>query len=190
MEFMQSGPDIVRSNHQRRLLDDWASRRGHDALPRWRGLDAGDFPVPPDNLAWMDVVTPEAGGHDGARFRMGFHGARLARALGPVEGVGRFIEDFLPPAYLNTARATYREAVRTGRPVYTLADMRDQAGRIVHHERLLLPFKLGGTGGRSDVERILMSLDITSPEGVFELRDLMTSRVRPPVFALCATIQY
>jgi hypothetical protein len=182
MEFMQSGPDIVVSDHQRRLLDDWASRRNHGPLPVWRGLDADDFPGPLDSLAWMDVVTE--GGT--ARFRMGFHGPRLAEALGPVEGVGRFIEDFLPPTYLGTARETYHEVVRTRQPVYTLADMRDQAGRIVHHERLLLPFSLSGT----EVERILMSLDITSPEGLFELRDLMTSRVRPPVFALCATIQY
>ncbi len=186
MEFMQSRPDIIVSDHQRRLLDDWASRRDHGSLPLWRGLDADNFPVPLDNLAWMDVIAAPLAEHGGARFRMGFHGPRLAQALGPVEGIGRFIEDFLPPTYLGTARATYHEVVRTRQPVYTLADMRDQAGRIVHHERLLLPFSLGGT----EVQRILMSLDITSPEGPFELRDLMTSRVHPPVFALCAAIQY
>jgi hypothetical protein len=183
MEFMQSGPDIVVSGDQRHLLDDWASRRQHGSLlPVWRGLDTDDFPVPLDNLAWMDVVTEQGT----VRFRMGFHGPRLAEALGPVESVGRFIDDFLPPTYLGTALATYHEVVRSRQPVYTLADMRDEVGRIVHHERLLLPFNLGGT----EVERILMSLDIASPEGRFELRDLMTSRVRPPVFALCATIQY
>jgi hypothetical protein len=71
-------------------------------------------------------------------------------------------------------------------PVYTVSDMRDPAGRIVHHERLLLPFSLGG----GETERILASIEAASPEGPFELRDLMKSPIRPPVIALCATIQY
>jgi hypothetical protein len=182
MEFMQSGPDIVRLDLQRRLLETWASLRHHQSLPVWRGLNADDIPVPSDHLAWMEVVA----GHGAPRFRMGFHGERLAEALGATEGVGRFIDDFLPPSYLTSALATYHEVVRSQRPVYTVADLRDPAGRIVHHERLLLPFTLGG----SEVERILMSLEMSSPEGAFELRDLMTARARPPVIALCATIQY
>ncbi len=71
-------------------------------------------------------------------------------------------------------------------PVYTVSDMRDPAGRIVHHERLLLPFSHGGAA----VDRILASIEAASPEGPFEMRDLMKSPIRPPVIALCATIQY
>jgi hypothetical protein len=182
MEFMPSGPDIVRSDHQRWLLDYWASQRGPGSLPIWRGLNANDFAVPFDNLAWMEVVDMDGA----ARFRMGFHGTRLAEALGAVEGVGRFIDDFLPPAYLGAALSTYGEVVRTKSPVYTVSDMRDPAGRIVHHERLLLPFSLRGV----EVDRILVSIESGSPEGAFELRDLMKSPTRPPVIALCTTIQY
>lgn len=182
MEFMQSGPDIVRSDHQRCLLDYWASQRGPGSLPIWRGLNANDFAVPFDNLAWMEVEGVDAE----ARFRMRFHGPRLSEALGPIEGEGKLIDDFLPPAYLGSAIATYREVVRTKGPVYTVSDMRDLAGRIVHHERLLLPFSTDG--GKAD--RILASIEAASPEGLFELRDLMKSPNRPPVIALCATIQY
>ena len=183
MEFMQSGPDIVRSDHQRWLLDYWASQRGPDSLPIWRGLNPADFAIPFDNLAWMDVVDDADGP---PRFLIRFHGQRLSEAVAPIEGEGKFIDDFLPPSYLGSAIATYREVVRTGGPVYTVSDMRYLAGRIVHHERLLLPFSLGGT----EVERILASIEAGSPEGLFELRNLMKSPARPPVIALCATIQY
>jgi hypothetical protein len=182
MEFMQSGPDIVRSDHQRWLLDYWASQRSPGSLPIWRGLTASEFAVPFDNLAWMEVVDVDGK----ARFRMRFHGPRLSEALGPIEGEGKFIDDFLPTSYLGSAIATYREVVRTKGPVYTVSDMRDPTGRIVHHERLLLPFSTGG----AQADRILASIEAGSPEGPFELRDLMKSPIRPPVIALCTTIQY
>jgi hypothetical protein len=176
MEFMQSGPDIVRSEHQRWLLDYWASQRGAGSPPIWRGLKSNDFAIPFDHLAWMEVVEEDGA----ARFLMRFHGPRLAVMLGSIEGEGKFIDDFLPPSYLGSAVATYREVVRTRRPVYTVADMRDPTGRIVHHERLLLPFSTDGTR----VDRILASIEPRSPEGPLELRDLMKSPARGPVIAL------
>jgi hypothetical protein len=182
MEFMQSGPEIVRSAHQRWLLDNWASQRRPGLLPIWRGLNATEITVPFDNLVWMEVVDVD----DAVRFRVRFHGTRLSEALGPIEGEGRFLDDFLPAPYIGSAIATYREVVRTKGPVYTVSDMRDPAGRIVHHERLLLPFSTDG----AEPDRILASIEPVSPEGPFELRDLMKAPIRPPVIALCATIQY
>jgi hypothetical protein len=182
MEFMQSGPEIVRSDHQRWLLDYWASQRRPGSLPIWRGLNASDFAVPFENLVWMEVVDIDGG----ARFLVRFHGTRLSEALGPIEGEGKFLDEFLPQPYLSSAVATYREVSRTKGPVYTVSDMRDPAGRIVHHERLLLPFSSDGTAP----DRILASIEPVSPEGPFELRDLMKAPIRPPVIALCATIQY
>lgn len=182
MEFMQSGPEIVRSDHQRWLLDYWASQRGPESLPVWRGLNADDFTVPFDNLAWMEVIDVDGR----PRFQIRFHGPRLAESMGPIKGEDKFIEDFLPKPYLGAAIATYREVVRSKGPVYTVSDMRDLAGRIVHHERLLLPFSTDG----AKADRILASIEAASPEGPFELRDLMKSPMRTPVIALCATIQY
>ena len=147
MEFMRSPPDVVRSHNQRRLLDYWQSQRGRAALPFWRGLDASEIPIPSDNLACTEVV------HEGTnvRFRISFHGAQLVEAFGPVDCVGKFLDEILPPPYLGPALATYRQVVSGKEPVYTGADMRDPGGRIVHHERLLLPFTLGG----GETERIL-----------------------------------
>jgi hypothetical protein len=59
-------------------------------------------------------------------------------------------------------------------------------GRIVHFERLLLPFSRGGVA----VDRILASLETVSPEGAFDNRDILKSSPKPPAFALCATIQH
>jgi PAS domain-containing protein len=182
MEYMQSGPDIVRSDSQRRLLDHWASLRGHAPLPIWRGLDAEELGVPLDSLAWTDVVSA----HRDMRFRIGFHGAKIVEAFGPVECVGKYLDEVLPTPYLGPAVATYWRVVNSKVPIYTISDMRDPAGRIVHHERLLLPFSLSG----GEAERVLASIEAVSPEGSFELRDLMKSPIRPPVIALCATIQY
>ena len=179
---MQSGPDIIRSDSQRRLLDHWASQRDRASLPIWRGLNASEYKGPFDSLAVMQVVGE--GGE--ARFQIEYHGSRLAQAFGPVDCVGKFLDEILPSAYLRAAHATYRHVVSAKVPVYTVSDMRDPMGRIVHHERLLLPFSLGG----GNIERILASIEPFSPEGPFELRDLMTSPIRPPVIALCTTIQY
>lgn len=182
MEFIKSGPDIVRSDHQRWLLDYWAARSRAEPLPVWRGLDAGDIAIPFDNLAWMEVIDVNGD----PRFLMKFHGSRLSEALGPIEGLGRYIDDFLPPSYLGAAIKTYVKVLSSRGPVYTVSDMRDPTGQIVHHERLLLPFTQGSTA----VDRILASIEAASPEGPFEMRNLMKSPIRPPVIALCATIQY
>ncbi len=182
MEFTQSGPDIIRSDNQRRLLDHWSSQRGQTQLPSWRGMDASALPVPLDNLALTQVV----GADDDMRFRVEFHGSQLAKAFGNMDCVGRFLDEILPVPYLRSALATYREALNSGRPVYTVADMRDPVGTIVHHERLILPFTIGGVA----TERILASIEVMSPEGPFELHELMKSPIRPPVIALCTTIQY
>jgi hypothetical protein len=182
MEFMQSRPDIVRSDHQRRLLDRWAALRNQAPLPIWPQLDPDNFPPPFDNLVLVEVV----GDTSNARFRLAIQGANLAAAFASVDCIGQFIDDFLPPAYSSSALSTYRQVLDTKLPVYTVSDMRDPAGRIVQREALYLPFSLGG----AEVERVLTSIEATSPEGPFELREMMTSPVRPPVIALCTTIQY
>jgi hypothetical protein len=119
------------------------------------------------------------------RFLVRACGARIMEYLGvdcPTRGEGRYIEDALPPAYRDAALSTFLEVVTAREPVYTIADMRDGAGRIVHFERLLLPF---GEDGIS-VDRVLASIEAVSPEGAFESRDLMAAS--PPAFAFCAVI--
>jgi hypothetical protein len=182
MEFTQSGPDIVRSEHQRRLLGYWGSLRGRARVPVWPGVNADDLAPSLDSLAVAQVV----GAYEDARFQLEHHGRRLAKYFGDMNCVGMFLDELLPQPYLWAALATYREAMITGRPVYTVADMRDPTGKIVHHERLILPFTVAGSG----TEKILASIEAVSPEGPFEAHALMKAPIRFPVIALCTTIEY
>jgi hypothetical protein len=141
-----------------------------------------DLAIPLDDLSCTAVV-----GLDGsARFQIQFHGARIAEAFGRANCVGKFIDEILPPDYAETALSTYRQVVEGRLPVYTVSDLRDPSGRIVHYERLMLPFANGGNA----VERILASLETVSPEGDFVNRELMVAPARAPAFALCTTIQH
>jgi hypothetical protein len=181
MEFTSSRADIVRSANQRWLLAYWNDRRGAASLPVWRGLEQ-EFARASDDLSLNEVVA------DGAtvRFRIKLHGARIAELYGSTSCVGKFLDEILPAAYREPALTTYRQTVSSRLPVYTIADMRDAAGRIIHYERLLLPF------GRNDadVERILASLEIISPEGAFDHRGLMKAPEKAPAFAFLTTIQH
>ena len=75
--------------------------------------------------------------------------------------------------------------MESGRPVYTIQDVADRQGRLVHHERLLLPFSRDG----ESVERILTSFEFVCPDGAFESRALMASQAVPPTLRLSATIE-
>ena len=141
------------------------------------------FAVPLDNLAWTEVV-----GADGdARFRIAFHGSQLAEAFG-TDRLRRQVPRRLPAAALSAAPRSRP----TGRS--------EQQGAGLHRLRHARP---GGPDRPSrapaaavqpsaapQTERILASIEAVSPEGPFELRDLMKSPIRPPVIALCTTIQY
>ena len=61
--------------------------------------------MPFDNLAWMEVVDV----YGNPRFLIKFHGSRLSEALGPIDGRGKFIDDFLPPSYLGAAHRDLSE---------------------------------------------------------------------------------
>jgi hypothetical protein len=183
VEFVLSPPDIVRSVDQLWLLQSWIRTRGSRQLPAIEGVGADAPAGISDNLLFTDVVR-----RDGAtRFLLRSGGRRITEYFGvscPAMGQGRFLDEVLPAAYRDAALSTFHEAVAAREPVYTIADLRDRAGRIVHIERLLLPFGRDGTA----VDRILASIEAVSPEGVFEGRDLMTAPSMPPAFAFCAII--
>jgi len=179
MEFIHSRPDIVRSENQRSLLARWHVARGAATLPAWQELQPNALAMPDDDLSFLDVVPA-----NGARFQIRFHGARIAQLYGRVSCVGRFLDEVVPPSSRAATLATYQHAVAHRLPIYTVSDMRDTTGRIVHYERLLLPL----TGDGAAVTHILASLEAVSPEGVFENHGLMTATGRSPAFALCTAI--
>jgi hypothetical protein len=121
MEFISSRPDVVRSINQRWLLNYWNRLRAGAPLPKWQALEAEDLAASLESLSFQDVV-----GTDGsARFQIRFHGKRIAELYGRTNCVGKFLDEILPPSYGNAALATYRQAVSSRLPVYTIADMRD-----------------------------------------------------------------
>jgi hypothetical protein len=178
MQFISSRPDVVRSVSQCWLLSYWNRLRGTGKLPKWQGFEPEELAAMAESLAFQDVI-----GRDGdARFLIRFNGRRISEAFGAV-GHGKYLDEVLPPQYRDVALSTYHQVLATNLPVYTVADMRDRDERIVHYERLLLPFSRDGVA----IDRILASLETVSPEGAFDNCEIMVSK--PPTFALCTTIQ-
>jgi hypothetical protein len=183
VEFVISPPDIVRSSNQLWLLKTWIGLRGASRLPALDGFLGEEFVRISDNLLLADVVM----GAGAARFLIRFGGTRIQEYIGmscPSDGRDRFLDEVLPVTYREAALTAFQEAVAAQEPVYTVADLRDRAGRIVHLERLLLPLSQMGAA----VDGILASIEAVSPEGVLENRGPATSRSAPPAFAFCTII--
>ena len=167
--------------HQRRLLDYWASLRGHASLPIWRGLDADEFGVPLDNLAWTEVV--------GARRRHALPDRISRRELVEAFGRSNASANFSTKSCRRHTSARARDLPagreRQGADLYRLRHARpggpDRPPRA--------PAAAVQPGRRRDRAHPCLDRSV-SPEGPFELRELMKSPIRPPVIALCATIQY
>ena len=180
MQFQSARPDVIRAINQRWLLKTWNERRGARALPTWHALKGREFTGMARNLCFLDVVR-DAGN---VRFLMRFHSAWLGEVYG-FDCHNQYLDEMRSGQFQNALIATYRHVVATRSPVYASADIMDNAGRLVHYERLLLPF---GQDGET-VDRILASLEMVSPEGAFEHRNLVSASARPSAFAVYATIQ-
>jgi hypothetical protein len=177
MSFVIGRPDLIRAISQRWLLDYWNRIRGDRKLPLWQGLEADGLEAISASLTFSDVVRDA----DQTRFMIRYYGSRVADAYG-MQCKGKFLDEVMPAAILTA----YERVVDARQPVYTVIDIPDLGGRIVHNERLLLPF---GRDGLS-VDRILTSLELVSVEGTFESHGLMNSQSIPPAYAVCATIQF
>jgi hypothetical protein len=183
VEFVISPPDIVRSSSQLWLLNTWIRLRGSSRLPALDGFLGEEFVAISDNLLLTDVVS----GAGATRYLIRFGGLRVVEYFGascPQGGQGRFLDEALPAAYRDAALSTFDQAVAAQEPVYTVADLRDRAGRIVHLERLLLPLSRDGAA----VDGVLASIEALSPEGAMDNRDLATSPTSPPAFGFCTVI--
>jgi len=132
-----------------------------------------------DNLGYAEVVGTE----DEHRLLLRLQGARMAESHGGY-GVGKFLDEILTSPYLESSQATCRQTIKTKLPIYTIVDLRDCNQRIVHYERLLLPFGQDGV----HVDGIMASIETVSPEGNFENRDLLNPPTKKPAIALCTMI--
>ena len=91
----------------------------------------------------------------------------------------------MPAARHAEALAPYRHAAHNGRPAYTIHDVTDRNDRLVHFERLLLPFAADGR----TVDRILASYELVCEDGAFDSHAIMISQSAPPNLRLAATIE-
>ncbi len=181
MQFSIERPDVVRAINQRWLLKFWTRHLGSYRVPLWQAIEAEDLTRFSDNLSFLDV----AGDNDNLRFQIRFHGAMVSKVFGAADCRGKFLYESLPETARPQKLAPYRQAVGSGRPVYTIHDITDRDGRLVHYERLLLPFSRDG----KTVDRILASFEFVCEDGAFENRNLMSAQTAPPTLRLSATIE-
>jgi hypothetical protein len=177
MQFTSANPSVVRSVKQRDLLNAWLRAIGNRTLPV-----LGDYQ--PDRIAdeladmmGFDVV----GEGDDARFRITQEGARLTATYGnehidPDKRTNRYLDDAIGPARYARVVPSYRACLASKRPTYSVSTVRDQDGKDVSYERLLLPF-----GSAGNVEQIVGSYKAISIEGGFKINNLMgiRSKSRP-----------
>ena len=78
----------------------------------------------------------------------------------------------------------HRTTTPEGLPVYTILDVTDRQGRLVHAERLLLPF---GRDGQT-VDRVLAAFEFFCADGAFDGHAL-TQRTDGPALRLSAQIE-
>ena len=181
MDFSVARPDVVRAINQRWLLKFWKRHLGAHRVPQWQAVEAENLTAISANLSFLDVT----GSDGGARFQIRFHGATIAQVYGRGDCRGKYLDQIIPAAGHANGLAPYHQAVRGGHPVYTIQDMTDRNGRLVHYERLLLPFASDG----QTVDRILASFEFICLDGAFDGRELMKSQSAAPMLRLSATIE-
>ena len=172
MQFDISRPDVVRAVNQRWLVKVWSQYLDGQRVPRWQAFEAERLSSMQENLSFLDVVPASNGG---VRFLIRFHGEIIRRAYGSPDGRGRYLDEILSPGTCPTGIAPYEKAVREALPVYTILDVVDRQGRLVHAERLLLPFARDG----ESVDRILAAFEFICEEGAFDGHAIMTGGEEP-----------
>jgi len=181
MEFANGRPDLIRAINQRWLLKFWKRCLGATNVPLWQAVEAENLSRISANLSFLDVDTTGFS----ERYMIRFTGQTIARAYGKIDCSGKFLDEVIPPNHYEAAQTPYRQTVQSACPIYTIHDVTDSGGRIVHYERLLLPFSSDGAG----VDRILASFEFVCVDGGFDSHELLKAQKGRPVLRLSATIE-
>lgn len=180
MEFSFARADVVRAINQRWLLKFWKRHLGTTRVPQWQAVETENLSRMSPNLSFIDVIGGEA-----SRFVIRFHGDAIAQVYGRDDCRGKTLEEIIPAARRGESLAAYRQTVIGGCPVYTIQDLTDRSGRLVHYERLLLPFGRDG----QHVDRILASFEFICPDGAFDAHAVLSARGSAPATRLLAIIE-
>jgi len=166
MHFATARPDAVRAINQRWLLKFWTRHLDGARVPRWQTVKADDLASMVDQLSFLDVIRSEP-----PRFLVRFHGRAVGLIYGLPDCRGRHLDEITPAASRDKALAPYAQTAKDGMPVYTIQDITDGAGRLIHFERLLLPFARDG----ETVDRILAAFEFVCADGDFDDKALLSA---------------
>jgi len=180
MEFPVRRPDVVRAVNQRWLLNLWQSHRGANRVPTWQSVVVEKLSGQSAHLSMIAV----SGDGDAARFQVRFNGTVIGQAYGAADQRGKYIDEMMPPVLRTEGLPPFRQAARDGCPIYTIHDLTDRNGRIVHYERLLLPF----AGDGRKVDRVLVSSEFVCLDGAFDGHNIMHIQAAPPALQLAVKI--
>jgi len=179
MQFPVARADVIRAIRQRWLLKFWADHLLGHRIPQWQSVDAETLKPMSESLSLIDL----AGAGSATRFLIRFHGALIGEVYGSNDCRGRHLDEIVPPQRSEEVLAAYRQAADSGLPVYTIHDVTDATGRVVHSERLILPFSRDG----GSVDRLLGSFEFVCDDGAFDNRLLL--RNAAPALRLSAQIE-
>ena len=179
MRIESHGPSVVRSVKQRDLLNVWLRLVArHGRTPRLADYQPDRIEDEKPDLVWYDVTYD----NDEPRFRITYHGRRLAAVYG-IDGNGLMLEEVIGPVLAPTAMPIYRASAMSARPVYSIHTVSDVHGREVAYERLLLPF-----ASDDRIDRLIASCKAISMEGAFEQQNLLSAATGEPAYTMIALI--
>jgi hypothetical protein len=186
MQFESANPSVVRSVKQRDLLNAWLRLLGKgQVLPAVEGYRPDRVADEMPDMMQFDVVSSDGG----VRFLITHEGERLTTTYGnehidPDKRTNRYLDDAIGPVRYGRVAPSYLTCVERKRPTYAVSMVRDEDGKEVAYERLLLPF-----GSADAVTHIVGSYKTISIEGGFKIRDLMSiNAAMPPQSVVRAVI--
>ena len=182
--FEPSLPSVVKSIRQRDLLNEWLRlSKAANGLPDFATYHVGSA----DELIEMMVfqVIRES---DEPQFLIIHEGARMSAAYGnDYDGHNaaqkRYMHTNIGPKRTRHVIGSYLACLEHRLPIYSILMVKDEDGKEVAYERLLLPF---GTAGV--VDHIVGSFKTISIDGSFKIRNLMSLSADPPVTIIRAVI--
>jgi hypothetical protein len=160
LRFERALPSIIRSIRQRDLLNTWMRlERGLNTLPRFVDFKSGGMVDEVLDVTNLKVVR------DGDRTRFMIISAENMPAIDTTQTP--FMDVLMGPAQYNAVLSYYEACLEHQRPIYSVAIVKDDDGKEVSYERLLLPF-----GDPDGIDHISGSFKRVNIDGGFKVTDL------------------
>jgi hypothetical protein len=171
LDFGSANPSVVKSITRRDLLNTWLRFYALDLrIPRIEEYRPERLTDELPDLVYYIVDAAE----QPPRLTIQSEGTRMSSAYGHT-GKGRYLDEYLGPCLAPAVMPVHYECLERAPPSTTIAHIDDLYGRIVAHERLLMPFSEAGA-----VTHVIASLKTISEDGGFEIKNLMRGNDTQP----------